>query len=403
MTNQHIEATAVGQGYYRVFVNGLQESQHVAEREAMEAASKWKRDEPFSVVYYDHDYKVRIDLVDAPTPKPPVVVQPVIVPPPAPTQRITASDFELVGGWVLNQGFARSGLAIDFATMTAYGGGHVNEQKINRYELGPMGEGSDPAKWPKVNRSGTIDRFWPNVANSQGIRYAGMEIRDGVLWVSARGWYTNGDTKPLVIAGLNLTTGEVSQRTIPVSTQAYGNGFIKGHPTQWIAGCGGYSSGQSSVAGPTAVTVDGEVLLQQINFNIIDFDKRMKRPPTAWPKSGVDDFIAFKPRDGVGAWGADGVDAGGLWLDRGVCYWPTLGTGEGDYGDAKVRFSGGWVPWLCTYGSDWKDPQWSEWTHGRVNGHEVGPDGLVYLLSTESYRMDQYSTVPTIKVFRVKK
>ena len=84
MAQQHIEATALGQGYYRVHVNGSQKSQHIAEREALEAAGKWKRDEPTADVYYDHDYHVRIDLVDKPVVAPPVdpVPEPPIVVPP---------------------------------------------------------------------------------------------------------------------------------------------------------------------------------------------------------------------------------------------------------------------------------------------------------------------------------
>jgi hypothetical protein len=320
----------------------------------------------------------------------------------APAGRIKAADFELIGGWRLEQDFARGGLAIDFATMTAYSGSHVHHHKINVYPLPEIGIGVNPSAWPMVSFSNQLNSFWPPVTSSEGINFSGIQIRDGVLWVSARGWYTNGDTNPLVISGLNLTTGEISQRTIPVSTQAYGGGFIKGHQTDWIVGCGGYISGQGSVAGPTAVTIDGQVLLGQVPSTNIDFNNREKRPPTAWPKGGVDNFIAFMPRDGVGAWGADGVIGGGLWTDRGVCYWPSVSTGEGEYRDAAVRFTEGWKPWLCTYDSDFKNIQWSEWLHGSVDGQEIGPDGLIYLLSANSYKLNQYATIPTIKVFRIK-
>jgi hypothetical protein len=397
--SQYIEATAEGQGYYHVFIDGIAHTKHLAEREALESAGKAKRDNPESKVYYVHDYRVRIDLVAKP-----VAIDPVPEPePPIPTGRIKADDFELIGGWVLNQDFARGGLAIDFTTMAAYSGGHAHHTKINHYQLGAMGQGSDMASWPIIAKSSVIEAFWPPIGGSEGVNYGAMQLRDGVLWVCPRGWYTNGDSNPLIVSGLNLTTGEIERRTIPVSTQAFGGGFIKGHPTDWIVGAGGYISGQSSVAGPTAVTINGEVLLSQVDFSILDFDRREKRPPTSWPKTGVDNFMAFNPRNGVGAWGADSVTGGGIWTDRGVCYWPNLGTGEAEYRDAAVRFTGGYVPWLCAFDTDWKNPAWSEWTHGPIASSEIGPDGLVYMLSLNARKLNEFVTAPAIKVFRVKK
>lgn len=53
-----IELTAKGSGYYRVFVDSLQVSQHTTEREAAERAINEKTDT--NNVYYDHDYHVQV-------------------------------------------------------------------------------------------------------------------------------------------------------------------------------------------------------------------------------------------------------------------------------------------------------------------------------------------------------
>lgn len=55
-----VEFTARGSGYYRVFVNGEQVSQHVAEREAVERAVNEAEDNPDATIYYDHDYEVDV-------------------------------------------------------------------------------------------------------------------------------------------------------------------------------------------------------------------------------------------------------------------------------------------------------------------------------------------------------
>ena len=57
-----IELTASGGGYYRVYVDGERVSQHTAEREAVESAGDYKRKNPTSEVYYDHDYRVSVEL-----------------------------------------------------------------------------------------------------------------------------------------------------------------------------------------------------------------------------------------------------------------------------------------------------------------------------------------------------
>lgn len=66
-----IDLTATGGGYFRVFVDGVQVSQHTAEREAAERATELAIQNPLSTVTYDHDYSVRVDAplpVDEPLP-----------------------------------------------------------------------------------------------------------------------------------------------------------------------------------------------------------------------------------------------------------------------------------------------------------------------------------------------
>jgi len=76
-----LEATAVGGGYIRVYVNSVQVSQHMSEREAFESAVNAKLQNPASVVTYVQSSTVRITLKNVPTPVP----VPVPVPVPAPT------------------------------------------------------------------------------------------------------------------------------------------------------------------------------------------------------------------------------------------------------------------------------------------------------------------------------
>lgn len=53
-----ITLTAAGSGYYRVMVNGVQVSQHVSEREAVEVAVNRKAAQLSNEVFYTHDYTV---------------------------------------------------------------------------------------------------------------------------------------------------------------------------------------------------------------------------------------------------------------------------------------------------------------------------------------------------------
>ena len=62
-----VEFTARGSGYYRVYVDGIQVSRHIAEREAAERAVNEAEANPGAHVRYDHDYEVDVILQSAPS------------------------------------------------------------------------------------------------------------------------------------------------------------------------------------------------------------------------------------------------------------------------------------------------------------------------------------------------
>jgi len=55
-----IELTAEDQGYFRVFVDDVEVSKHVSEREASQRATNEKLKDPEVTVYYNHDYRVDV-------------------------------------------------------------------------------------------------------------------------------------------------------------------------------------------------------------------------------------------------------------------------------------------------------------------------------------------------------
>jgi hypothetical protein len=74
-----ISLTAAAQGYYRVFVNDEQVSQHVQEREAAERVTNEKLKDPSADVYYDHDYKVTAEYTPPEIQEVPINVDPMNV------------------------------------------------------------------------------------------------------------------------------------------------------------------------------------------------------------------------------------------------------------------------------------------------------------------------------------
>jgi len=386
MSQKQIEATAVGQGYYRVFVGGQQVSQHIAEREAMESAGKQKQAKPSESVYYDHDYRVNITLVD-----PPVIPPP---PPPPVASRIKASNFRLIGGWRVPQEFSRGGLAIDWTNRRLFAGGAANDGKINEFELSNIGTGESVSNWPVLQKVTTHNNYW-----GRGVA-GGLRFESGTLWVSPRVHYDTAPTN-LALHGKNLTTGQVTSIPTSLFMPKFGGGFIKGH-TETLVGCGGYESGQGSVSGPTCAKVDGTVLLDQANHGTLSWDAREKRPASYSVAS--DSWVGLAPRNGEGRWASDVMLGGGIWLPNGLCFWPRLGTGLLDYSLQSECFAqiGKVENWFYSYDAEsFSGVQFEPWTHGKVHGHEVGPDGLVYLLIADSWKSGMYHVDSTVKVFEV--
>jgi hypothetical protein len=56
-----VRLTAVNAGYYVVSVNGVDVSKHTTEREAVEAAVAREAMNPSDVVFYRHDYVVKVE------------------------------------------------------------------------------------------------------------------------------------------------------------------------------------------------------------------------------------------------------------------------------------------------------------------------------------------------------
>ena len=357
-----------------------------------------------------------------PQPEPPPPPPP---PTPNPSKRLTVADFQLVGGIRLKQDFSGGGLAIDFEKGLIYQGGHDQRDDVIVHKLPAIGlgePGPNCANWPIAERAGPLPtRFWVNqqwdgFANLPDHRL-GLCVRDGKLWVSPRVFYDSAGTN----RGMTLCSSDGDRISVPLDRAGFGGGFIEGHP-EWLIGCGGYRSGSGSVAGPTVARISGEKLLEQVSFGNMDFTKRTPRPSGSWPTSGKDAWYAFIPRlngvpvsredalngVGVGAWNADEIHDGGVWTERGLCFWAMMGFGELDYKLQSQCFakSGMCRPYLYTY-----DPQtfardsvqFEEWPWGEIIGCEVGPDGKIYLMRRRACKVSgMYVEDCAIYVFELK-
>lgn len=74
-----IKLTATGSGYYRVYLDGVEVSQHTTPHKAAESAVNVKMENPGSRVSYDHDYNVVVEVTNEPVEdvEPPPVEPPV--------------------------------------------------------------------------------------------------------------------------------------------------------------------------------------------------------------------------------------------------------------------------------------------------------------------------------------
>lgn len=63
-----MKLTAIGSGYYRVYVDGIEVSKHTSEREAIESAFARETADPSKNVTYKHDYEVKVESLVPPPP-----------------------------------------------------------------------------------------------------------------------------------------------------------------------------------------------------------------------------------------------------------------------------------------------------------------------------------------------
>ena len=325
-----------------------------------------------------------------------------------PAKRLTPADFRLIGGWRLAQPFALGGLAIDFENKRIFMNGHAQRAEVMEFSLMrtntetgkieevKMGTGDDVSRWPRLDPVKKHDRFW------KGGYAGGLYCADNRLWVSPRTFYDMSPPPQFDLYGKNLGTGEVETMPVKLPRAAFGGGFVKGKPGAMLLGCGGYESGQGSVAGPTLATMDGRILIGQKSHGTMAFEQRELRPTNYWPKAHKNGWTALEPKDGVGRWACDRIHGGGIWHPRGVCYWALLGTGDIDYARQNETFGAATETWLYTYDPQTYDKvEFNIWKHGHVHGQEAGPDGRIYLLVRNVWQSAEYQTDSAIKVFEI--
>ena len=379
--SQYIEATAEGQGYYHVYVDGIAHTKHLAEREALESAGKAKRDNPESKVYYIHDYRVRIDLVSKP-----VVIDPVPEPePPIITPPASEDARVLKGGWRIAQEFAGGSLAIDFATRRAWMYGHQQSEQIVELQLPEMGIGTDFSKWPIVYPSRIVPRNW-------GVGYPnGIAFWQGKFWVSPRVYY---DTAPP--STLTITAEDGETKTINLPRQAF-SGFVKRGPgVEPLLGSGGYESGQGWTRGPSLATMAGEILIHFPQTN--EWNGCEVREGNY--SVDQDGWVGMNPRNGEGRWACDRVYGGGLILPEGICYWPRMGTGRLDYNRQNTTFGEVDKCYKYTYDpATYKLKSYGLAGIGMVGGQEIDAEGNVYLAVRDSWGSGMYNVDVAIRVW----
>jgi hypothetical protein len=249
-----------------------------------------------------------------------------------------------------------------------------------------MGTG-DPSTWPVLQPVRTIPKWWPDLEGAQ--YYAnGLAFFRGKLWASPKNLYASS---PLAGSGpltLHSSDGDAIPLTIP--RQKF-SGFVKRAGQEPLIGGGGYASGQGSVSGPTLATMDGRVLISYEwpdlpGTNLENWNKRAPRDPNYFVEGHGDSWVGWEPRtiNGVreGRWASDNLFGGGLLLPDGVKYWPLMGIGELKYSYQSFGFAapGNLLTYEYTYDPNtYQFQSYQRVGMGMVLGHEVAPDGTVYL------------------------
>jgi PKD repeat protein len=260
---------------------------------------------------------------------------------------------------------------------------------IREYALPPMGEGDDPAQWPLVPLTRELPE-WQSGGSPTTDYCNGLIYWRGKLWMTFRTFY---DMRPDPITHLIAQDGETI--IVPVPRQKFA-GFVKRGPgLDPLLGAGGDESGQGASCGPTLATLDGKRLIEYgrpelpgepFGDPMAHWNERAPREPNYNEAFHGDSWLAWEPRmingERQGRWAADRVYGGGLVLPEGVCFWPWMGTGtifyylqQPTFGIWELRRTPRYIYDPATYALD----RYERTGLGEVRGHELGPDGAVYL------------------------
>lgn len=262
--------------------------------------------------------------------------------------------------------YLRGSLAMDFANSKAYVGGFAQTAKVNEYQYGAMGTGSDSSTWPLLAISQVIEPWWD--ANVHGGPY-GLAMQNGQLICCPRVFY---DMTPP--ATLTLFSRNGMQQSVNVPRQQFA-GFVKGHGSLELGG-GGYESGQGTSLGPTLATLAGNKLIGSYGGT---WEGRCPRPANYWPHDGKDSWVCLAPRNGEGRWACDRIWGGGIRHTSGIYYWAWMGTGDLNYARQNECFAASGFDKCYRYRFDpvtyallgWKE----ETSMGKVQGQDISPDG----------------------------
>jgi hypothetical protein len=324
---------------------------------------------------------------------------------------VPTAERTLLGGWRIAQEFARGAIAIDFSRMRLWMVGHTQRSEVLAYDLPSMGTGTDSDAWPRVDPVEVIPGFWPQIPGDGALTYAnGLCFWQGKVWAAPRAQYAAGGDAAGGPLALYAEDGDTIQTTLP--RQVF-SGFVKRGPeTEPLIGCGGYESGQGSSSGPSLATLDGTILLQYgwpalPGDNLEHWNDRAPRDTNY--SVDVDSWVGWNPRtvDGQleGRWASDRINAGGLVLPEGVTYWPYMGTGRLDYTLQSPGFAeiGATRTYEYTLDPSFRvstfqiRPEFGWW--GSISGHELGPDGKVYLSHSNRWTSGAYQTDVAVLVY----
>lgn len=324
-------------------------------------------------------------------------------------QAPTDPSLTLIGGWRVRQWYCKGGLAIDFGTMRAWTLGHAQTVPLAGYDLPAMGSGTSPNAWPQVNQARNYGSPYTvagwNTSYGQQLYAAGLMWRDGLLWMSGRGFYASGGSFPstvvkkFAVAGSTVTLAETLTFT-GRPMQAFGGGFVKGVGS-YLLGNGGYESGQGSRSGPCWMDAAGTVVNE---FPVFDCPKadREKRPSNYSCAAST----WFVPPDGsVGYWFAGRVWGGGLVLGGKACFWADHGTGPCDYQNQNDTFGNTSQTYLYRYGAGQHFGTYAAFATPGSNpvvGSEINAAGdRVYLLVRDAWSDNGFDPSPLLCCYAV--